>query len=417
MASIGVNESQVLGPVPEEKVKILVVDDRPANLLALESILEDLGQEIVKASSGKEALRHILNDDFALILLDVRMPEMDGFETASLIRERERSRHTPILFLTAHKDEEHVFRGYYAGAVDFLYKPINPEVLRSKVNVFVDLNRKSQLLKRHAEILESRNSELERLIAERKRAEEEVRRLNGELEERVRRRTAELSDSNDELRQFAYAASHDLQEPMRTIGSYTQLLQRRMKGQDDAEVQEFLAYIVDAVRRMSTLLNDLLVYSQVSEGRAEQTEDVDCEAVLNATLMNLDSSIRESRAEIDHEPLPVLPFDFARLTQVFQNLVSNAIKYRRASAAPRIRISAAEQDSEWRFAVSDNGMGIDPRYCEQVFGVFKRLHGKEFPGTGMGLAIVKKIIERRGGRVWVESSLETGSTFHFTIPK
>src|SRR5579884_3347828 len=148
------------------KVKILLVDDRPANLLALETILEDLGQEMVRATSGREALRALLTDDFAVILLDVNMPEMDGFETAALIRERERSRHTPILFITAQKDDEHQFRGYYAGAVDFLYKPINPEVLRSKVSVFVDLCRKTELLKHHTTALEARNSELERTVQE-----------------------------------------------------------------------------------------------------------------------------------------------------------------------------------------------------------------------------------------------------------
>src|SRR5579884_2448410 len=176
-----------------QKVKILMVDDRPANLLALETILEDLGQDLVKATSGKEALRYLLNNDFAVILLDVKMPEMDGFETAALIRERERSRHTPILFVTAHKDDEHLFRGYYAGAVDFLYKPINPEVLRSKVSVFVDLSRKSELLRQHTAMLEARNAELESLVRQRERAETEIRRLNADLEERVRDRTAELS--------------------------------------------------------------------------------------------------------------------------------------------------------------------------------------------------------------------------------
>src|ERR1700736_128195 len=155
MPDTGVGEARDAGlPLQQERVKILIVDDRPANLLALQGILEDLGQELVKADSGKEALRRILNDDFAVILLDVKMPEMDGFETATLIRERERSRHTPILFITAHKDDEHLFRGYYAGAVDFLYKPINPEVLRSKVSVFVDLSRKNEQLRQHAHILE-----------------------------------------------------------------------------------------------------------------------------------------------------------------------------------------------------------------------------------------------------------------------
>ncbi len=176
----------------QEPVKILLVDDRPANLLALETILEDLGQELVKATSGKDALRQLLSDDFALILLDVKMPDMDGFETAALIRERERSRHTPILFVTAQKDDEHQFRGYYAGAVDFLYKPINPEVLRSKVSVFRRAQPQDGTLRRHAAALEARNAELESTVRELGKVETEFARLNAELEQSVRDRTAEL---------------------------------------------------------------------------------------------------------------------------------------------------------------------------------------------------------------------------------
>src|SRR5579884_3245175 len=228
------------------KVKILLVDDRPANLLALETILEDLGQEMVRANSGKEALRHLLTEDFAVILLDVNMPEMDGFETAALIRERERSRHTPILFITAHKDDDHQFRGYYAGAVDFLYKPINPEILRSKVSIFVDLCRKTDLLRRHTEALETRNTELERTVRDLAKAEGEVRRLNSELEQRVRDRTAELTRANEELKQFAYAASHALREPLRTIASYTQLLNRRYQDRFDGDAVEFMKYIIES---------------------------------------------------------------------------------------------------------------------------------------------------------------------------
>ncbi len=399
------------------RVKILLVDDRPANLLTLESILEDLGQDLVKATSGKEALRHLLRDDFAVILLDVKMPEMDGFETATLIRERDRSRHTPIVFLTAHKDEEHVFRGYYAGAVDFLYKPINPEVLRSKVSVFVDLSLKTELLRKQADILRTRNDELEQLVEQRRKAEEQIRALNAELEERVRERTVELSRSNEELRQFAYAASHDLKEPMRTIASYTQLLAQRYQDKLDGDGREFLGYIVEAVRRMDMLLSDLLTYSQHVGSKAPVFQRVSAEAVLTGVLMNLNASIRETGATITHDPLPDdVTSDFAQLSQVFQNLLSNAIKYR-GPDPPKIHIGVKESDDAWIFCVKDNGLGIEDAYKDQIFGIFKRLHGREFPGTGMGLAICKKIVERHGGRIWVESQPPNGSTFSFSIPK
>lgn len=402
--------------VARQKVKILLVDDRAANLLALETILEDLGQELVKASSGKEALRHILNEDFAVILLDVKMPDMDGFETATLIRERERSRHTPILFITAHKDDEHLFRGYYAGAVDFLFKPINPEVLRSKVSVFVDLSRKTELIQKHAEMLEQRNAELEQSIRERQRADQEIRRLNLELEQRVKDRTQELVRANEELRQFGYAASHDLREPLRTVASYTQLLTRRYGDKFDDEAREFMAYITESVHRMDDLLSDLLSYSQQLNLRQQVLSSVDTEAVLAGVLMNLDVSIRESGTQITHGELPQVQSEFAQMGQVFQNLISNSIKYR-GSDPPCIHITAEDLSDEWMFVFQDNGIGIDPRYHEQIFGIFKRLHGREFPGTGIGLALCKRIIERHGGRIWVESEEGKGATFKFTIPK
>jgi signal transduction histidine kinase len=402
-------------PIQQDRAKILLVDDKPENLVALEAALEGLGQELITAQSGKDALRACLEHDFAAILLDVKMPDMDGFETAAMIRERERSSDTPIIFLTALKSEEHLFRGYYMGAVDYLYKPIVPEVLRSKVSVFVDLCKKNRLLKKHAEALEQKNAELHAQIAERTRAEEEVRKLAEELERRVHERTQELTRANDELRQFAYVASHDLQEPLRTVGSYAQLLARRYKGKLDSDVDDFVRYIVEGVGRMHNLLSDMLAYSRVTESHGKALLPSECGAVLAAALMNLEASIRESGAKITHDPMPTVPGDEMQLTQVFQNLIGNAIKYR-SNQPPRIHVSATPKDGYWVFGVNDNGIGIDPQYQERIFGIFKRLHGRELPGTGMGLAICKRIVERHGGRIWVESRHGEGSTFYFTIP-
>lgn len=399
-----------------DQVKILLVDDKPENIVALEAVLDDLGEELIKANSGKDALRACLEHDFAVILLDVKMPDMDGFETAAMIRERDRSRDTPIIFLTALKSEEHLFRGYYMGAVDYLYKPIVPEVLRSKVSVFVDLSKKRALLRNHAEALEAKNRELQDQIAERLRAEEDVRRLNAELERRVQERTAELSRTNDELRQFAYVASHDLQEPLRTVGSYAQLLAKRYKGKLGQDADEFIGYMVGGVNRMHTLLNDMLAFSRVTQNQNKAFERTQLDAVLETSLMNLELTIKESGAEVmSSSSLPTVMCDETQIAQVFQNLIGNAIKYK-GEAQPRIEISSERRDSEWIIGVKDNGIGIDPQYHDRIFGIFKRLHGRELPGTGMGLAICKRIVERHGGRIWVESEAGQGAMFRFTLP-
>lgn len=402
--------------VPQpDTVKILLVDDKPENLVALEAVLDGLGQELIKAQSGKDALRACLEHDFAAILLDVKMPDMDGFETAAMIREREQSKDTPIIFLTALKSEEHLFRGYYMGAVDYLYKPIVPEVLRSKVAVFVDLSRKNVILRKNRDALEQKNAELQQEVAERMRAEADVRRLNAELERRVEERTRELSRMNDELRQFAYVASHDLQEPLRTVASYAQLLARRYRGKLDQDADEFIAYMVSGVTRMHTLLNDMLAYSRVTESRDRPLAPANLNAVVQSALMNLDLTISENHAAVHVDPLPTLHGDEIQLTQVFQNLIGNAIKYK-SEEPPQISITAEEGQDEWTICISDNGIGVDPQYSERIFGIFKRLHGRELPGTGMGLAICKRIVERHNGRIWVEPGNGAGSRFCFTLP-
>src|SRR5579871_1110854 len=219
----------VMEVAADQKMKILLVDDTPENLVSLEATLGGLGEELVLAHSGKEALRYLLNEDFAVILLDVRMPDMDGFETAELIRSRPRSKQTPILFLTGYRSEEHLFRGYDLGAVDFLFKPIVPEILRSKVAVFVELSRGHSKLREQAEA---------------------IRRLNMGLERRVLERTEELMRSNEELQQYAYIASHDLQEPLRTVSVYAQLLAKRYGGHLGEDADQFIAFIVEGASRM-----------------------------------------------------------------------------------------------------------------------------------------------------------------------
>jgi signal transduction histidine kinase/CheY-like chemotaxis protein len=517
-------------------MKILLVDDTPENLVSLEATLSGLGQELVLANSGREALRHVLNDDFAAILLDVRMPDMDGFETAELIRSRPRSREIPILFLTGYRNEEHLFRGYDLGAVDFLFKPVVPEVLRSKVAVFVELSRTNAKLKeqadelrKQAEVLQKAeqrfrslleaapdamvmcrddgkvvmvNSRTEVLfncgrdklisrdirtlvhgwgfhlpaawdedlsapvaepagpaepaergvellafpenrapfpvevtfsplhtdegvvitsairdISDRKRTEEQIRQLNAHLEERVLERTEALLRSNEELQQFAYVASHDLQEPLRTVSIYAQLLAKRYNGQLQGDADQFINFIVDGAERMERLIHDLLDFSQIEARGADFFTKLDCEAVLDDAIRNLQSLIEESGAVVTRERLPAVAGDAVQLTRLFQNLLVNSIKYR-AGEAPRMHVAAEDGNHEWRFSVRDNGIGIEPQYAEKVFGIFKCLQPRDrSSGNGMGLAICRKIVSRHEGRIWVESELGKGATFYFTLPK
>jgi PAS domain S-box-containing protein len=236
-------------------------------------------------------------------------------------------------------------------------------------------------------------------------------------EEHLVKTVRELKRSNDELQQFAYVASHDLQEPLRMVASYTQLLAKRYKGRLDSDADEFIAYAVDGSNRMQTLIQDLLTYSRAGTN-GQVLDKISSENALEAALTNLRATIEESGAVVTHDSLPAITTAGTQLTQVFQNLIGNAIKYRSAEV-PTVHVSATKNGgNEWIFSLRDNGMGIDPQYFERIFVIFQRLHGqKEFQGTGIGLAICKKILERLGGRIWVESQPEKGSTFFFTLPE
>jgi PAS domain S-box-containing protein len=248
-------------------------------------------------------------------------------------------------------------------------------------------------------------------VTELKRAE----RALLQAEAYLRTEKEELARSNADLEQFAYVASHDLQEPLRMVASYTQLLARRYHGRLDADADEFIGFAVDGANRMQQLITDLLAFSRVGT-RGAEFAPTDCGAAFDEAVANLKVGIEESGAQVSAEALPTVMADRAQIAQLFQNLIGNAIKFHGAEP-PRVLVSAVESDREWVFSVRDNGIGIDPSYFDRIFVIFQRLHGKEeFPGTGIGLALCKKIVARHGGRIWVESGAGDGTTFHFTIP-
>ena len=236
-----------------------------------------------------------------------------------------------------------------------------------------------------------------------------------EAEVELRRTAEELKRSNQELEQFAYVASHDLQEPLRMVSSYLQLLERRYKGALDANADTFIGYAVDGAQRMQALIHDLLAYSRLGSARKEFVE-TDFAKVIRDVLASLKVAIEESHAAVTHEAMPVLMADPVQMGQLFQNLIANAIKFR-SPEPPKIHLSVRKEAAHWTFSVQDNGIGIEPQFFGRIFTIFQRLHAQgEFPGTGIGLAVCKKIVERHGGRIWLESERGRGTVFHFSIP-
>lgn len=259
--------------------------------------------------------------------------------------------------------------------------------------------------------------DLRQEIENRTRAEAEVRSLNADLERRVAERTELLQRSNAALQRFAYVSSHDLQEPIRTIRTFNQLLAQEYAGRLDPKADQYIGFVVEASARMQNLVTDLLTYSRVLDPEAPKEVKIASSAQALATaILDLQQAIQESGATIEHEALPDVSMDETQLKQVFQNLISNAIKYRRPEEPLKISVAAEKSNDHWLFSVQDNGIGIESKYFSQIFEAFKRLHGKEYPGSGVGLTICKEIVESSGGRMWVESELGVGSAFKFTLP-
>jgi PAS domain S-box-containing protein len=521
-------------PVPSiSKANILLVDDRADKLLAVEAILSSLDQNIVKASSGKEALRQLLQMDFAVILLDVSMPCMDGFETAALIRKRPSSEHTPIIFVTSiNSSENHIAQGYSLGAVDYMLTPIVPDVLRSKVAVFVELHKKSELIKLQSEELrraeeskhqleladvedrleaetrrnrfftlsidllaiasfhdyfiqlnpiwenvlgfsadelrsksllefvhpEDRTATAEHLIrlkmgsapgyfenryrckdgsfrwlgwtaapfnseqlvyifardiTSRKASETEIKNLNIELERRIR----DLTEMNKELEAFGYSISHDLRAPLRSIRSFAQFIREDADANaTTTENKDYLRRIESAAKYMDLLLLDLLQYSRLN-GCELELIPVDLDLALNDVLTSIEQEIEDRKADVRiRAPLGTVRAHPATVRQVFYNLISNGLKFVAADNNPQIEVWTERQNGALRVWVTDRGIGIASQYHQKIFGLFQRLHSHEaYPGTGIGLALVRKGLERMGGRIGLESETGQGTRFWFEL--
>jgi len=515
------------------KVNILLVDDRADKLLALQAVLRDLNENIVVARSGKEALRQLLQMEFAVILLDVSMPGMDGFETASLIRQRPATEHTPIIFVTSmNQSENQIARGYQLGAVDYIISPIVAQVLRTKVAVFVELYKRTEQIKQQAERLRQLeeaaftrrlNEAVDRLEAETKRnrfftlaldmlgigdfdgrllqvnpawqsvlgyTEDELksrnaiefvhpddrdavlqragtliggasigyfevrarhkdgsyrwigwtaaafhaeklvyifgrdvteRKLNEQkiesLNAQLRQRVQELTEINDELEAFSYSISHDLRAPLRSMQGFADALLEEQFDRLDDTGKEYAHRVVNSARYMDALLNDLLDYSRLSRAELEP-EPVSLRQETTELISQLENDIRRSGAQIELElKCDTISAHPGTLRQILANLVCNAIKFVHPERAPVLRIRTEPRGSRVRIWVEDNGIGIAAEHCERIFRLFERLHTPQaYPGTGIGLALVRKGAERMGGSVGVESEPDRGSRFWVELP-
>lgn len=365
--------------VAELEPNILIVDDRKENLLATEKVLKPLRAKIFKASSGNEALSLILRQRFAVVLLDVQMPEMDGFETAMLMQEHESMSGVPIIFVTAiSKEDKYATQAAEIGAVDYIFKPINAEILKSKVQVYLDL------------------------YVQR----EEILKLN-----------AILRQSNEELERFAYICSHDMQEPVRMLNSYAEILAEDYGTLLDDDGHKYLTFITSGAGRIQKMIQDILTFSRV--GREEiRVERVDCNDVAGEVLVEFESMISKKGARVTCSNLPVLDINPTLIRVLFQNLIGNALKFQDGSKPPEISIVAEQQDGLWQFIVQDNGIGIDPVFQDKIFNIFQRFHRKEdYPGTGIGLSTCRKFIQLCGGDIGFESTPGLGTNFFFTVPK
>lgn len=351
--------------------KILNVDDREVNRYLRSEALRRARYHILEAGRGRDALDLCVTEQPDLVLLDVHLPDMSGLEVCRLIKADKRTFSTIVIQVSASAVHfTDAVRGLDTGADDYLVEPVEPELLLAKVRSMLRLRSAEQSLRRR----------------------------------------------NEDLRQFAYAASHDLQEPLRGIASYADLLDRKYRAQLDDTAGIYLSNVRDGAQRLSRIISDLLEYSQLSMELDETPAMVNLSRVIENVIGLNKSRMQDLHADVTVGPLPQVHGNEARLTQLFMNLIGNALKYSRTGVPPQIRIAAECRGHEWIFSISDNGQGFREESAEQIFGVFRRLHGRDIPGNGIGLAICKAVVERAGGRIWAESIPGEGSVFYFTWP-
>jgi two-component system, sensor histidine kinase and response regulator len=372
----------------ETKVDILLVDDDATKRFALTAILAPLGQNVVEAASGPDALRQLLKQDFAMILLDVRMPGMDGFEAAQLIRQRPRSELTPIIFVTAlDRAETDMGRGYDLGAVDFVFAPVVPAILRAKVSVFVELYK----------------------------AQQELRRYRTQLERLVQERTTALTAINRELEAFSYSVSHDLRAPLLSFDGLNQSLLKDYGDSLDPRAKDYLQRMRRASERMTSVFDGLQTLFRLTSGEIHR-ETTDMSSMAADIVEEMRAADPERKVDVSvGEGLTA--FGDPRLLRILMtNLISNAWKFTSKEAAARVEIGAEIVDGDTRLFVRDNGVGFDMIYAHKLFGAFQRLHSQsDFPGVGIGLATVRRIVNRHGGRAWAEGAVGDGATFYFVL--
>jgi light-regulated signal transduction histidine kinase (bacteriophytochrome) len=363
----------------ERVSQVLVVEDNPSELQLLCDMLRDEGFHAIGCASAAEALEHVRQRDFGVAVVDFYLPDLSG--TQLLERIRHCDDEVRVIIYTGAASYDSMKEALHLGAFAYLEK-------------FDD---RGELL-RHI-----RRACLER-----------VDRYALDLERAVAARTEELARSNNELETFASIVAHDLRSPLLTISGYCQLLCEEFQGKPHSTTHDYLNHIINGAARMDRLIADLLEYSRAGSPR-RPLQKVQMQSVMEQALANLDALIRENNAQIEIETMPTVHGEPTQLVQLLQNLIGNAITFR-GESPPKIRVSSREDGSYRRFDVSDNGIGIDKEHFERIFQTFQRLHGKEYPGTGIGLAVCKKIIDRHGGQIWLDSAVGHGTTFHFTLP-